>query len=259
MENNSIQNEEVNSTTINIISNKANNFLKSDWAYVSFLGGMSIITILNLFLFGFGEITIDTVWWGSINSTDSNSWLGWLEICFAGVGSTLTIWGVIWTLRFDKRFIFPLMIGETMVVIDAIVLGWTFTAISYILMMISAMYNYILWNKEDDNISKMDLFNWIMVGAFIIIYSIGGIGLSMVMIEGKLGFVNYNDVISSGIVVASWYVILRKSKWGFVTFVATDILYLFAYLSVGVWATGFSYLVYLFIDSTSFISWWNTN
>ncbi len=247
------------STVINNISKKANGFLQSNLAFVFFLGGMVVVTTMNLFLFGFLDgFSIDTIWWGTITKESINSWIGWFEIVFSGLGSTLTIWGVIWTLRFDKRFIWPLAIGETIVVVDAVMLGWTFTAVSYLLMIVSAIYNYIQWNKEEDSEPKMDLFNWILISSLLAIYIVAGLTATGIAFGG-LTAVACNDVISSGIVAASWYVVLRKSKWGFVTFVITDILYLVFYLSVGVFATGFSYLIYLFIDTTSFLSWWSTN
>lgn len=243
-------------STVNNISKKVNGFLQGNWAFVLFIGGMLTVSIMNLLLFGLVDgYSVDTEWWDNITKESNNAWIGWFEICLAGTGSTLTIWGVVWTLRFDKRFIFPLLIGEIIVVIDAIILGWVFTALSYVIMIISAIYNYIMWNREEDNEPKMDLFNWMVVIVFIGIYVTGGLS-ALSIIDGKLSLSQYNDVISSGIVAASWYVVLRKSKWGFVTFVVTDLLYLVAYTAAGVPATGFSYLIYLLIDSTSFISWW---
>lgn len=251
---------EVINTDINkeVKQNPFNKFSNSYWAFIAFVGSMFLVTIVNLIMYGVGVTSVDTIWWGSVSAGGQLGFIGWTEILIAGIGSMLTFWGVIWTLRFDKRFITPLVLGETLIVIDALILGWTFTAISYVLMISSAIYNYIMWNKEDDNDSKMNLFNWTIVGIFVLMYvSIGLIGTDL--ISGELTIINYNDVISSGVVAASWYVVLRKSKWGFVTFIITDLLYFITYCSVGVYATGCSYIIYLFIDSTSFLSWVSTN
>ncbi len=246
----------MNNSIVNNISKKVNGFLQGNLAFVAFIGGMLIVSIMNLFLYAFVDgFSVDTLWWGTVTSASSNAWIGWFEICFAGVGSTLTIWGVVWTLRFDKRFITPLLIGEVIVVIDAIMLGWVFTAVSYVIMIISAIYNYIMWNREEDNEPKMDFFNWMVVIVFVIIYITAGL-LALLFTVDQMTIWNYNDVISSGIVAASWYIVLRKSKWGFVMFVITDIMYMIAYSAIGVPATGFSYLIYFFIDSTSLLSWW---
>lgn len=240
-------------------SDKANNLLKSNWAFVVFFSGMAIIVIMNLLLFGLSDnFSVDTLWWGSIYKTSSNAWIGWFEICFASVGSTLTIWGVILTIRFNKKFIYPLLIGETMVIIDAVMLGWTFTAFSYLLMIIFAIYNFIQWNKEETNESRMNKTYWILIALFVVLYiSLGLLFINLTF--NNLTIWSYNDVISSGLVAASWFVVLRKCKWGFLTFLLTDLFYIVAYTSVGIPATAFSYLIYFIIDSTSFISWWNTN
>ncbi len=243
---------------ISSVSKKANNFLNSNKAFIFFLGGVVVSSLINVIMFSFNinDFTIDTLWWGSISVNDSNSYIGWIEIIVAAFGSLLTIWGVIWTIRFDKRFIYPLVVGEVLVIIDAIMLGLVFTGLSYVLMVISALYNFFMWNNVDeDNDSKMNLFNWMIIIIFITIYCVGGIIL-VASVSGKVNGFNIVDIISSGVVAASWFVILRKSKWGFVTFIITDIIYLIVYLSVGVWATACSYAIYMFIDSTSLLSWW---
>ncbi len=246
---------------IDKVSKSANNFLQSYKAFIFFLGGLFIISIVNIIMFTFNinGFTIDTQWWGSIDVHSSNSYIGWFEIIIAALGSILTIWGVIWTIRFDKRFIYPLVVGESLVVIDAIILGLVFTGLSYVIMIASALYNFFMWNKVDDSDeSQMNLFNWTIVIIFVILYSVGGF-VSVLAITGQINGVNASDILSSGVVAASWYVVLRKSKWGFITFVITDVIYLILYTTTGVWATGSSYIVYLFIDSTSFISWWSSN
>lgn len=250
-------------TKIKSISNKANAFINSKWSFILFLGGIGFFAVVNytMFIFGINDFTIDTAWWGSVRSTDVDAWVGYGEITIGTLGSLLTISGVILTIRFDKRFITPLLIGESLVILDAFILGAYFTCFSYALMMISAFYNYLQWNKEGDDTSpQMDLINWIIVGVFLVIYI--GIGLGAIFgtnLYDQNDFMSYNDIISSGIVVACWYMVLRKSKWGFVGFVITDITYLILFASAGVWVAGSSYIVYMFIDSTSFISWLGDN
>ncbi len=250
-------------TTIQNISNKANSFIQSKWSFVVFLSGIAFFAILNYLMFALGvnDFTIDTAIWGSVHSTDANGWIGYGEITIGTLGSLLTITGVILTIRFDKRFIIPLVVGESLVILDAFILGAYFTCFSYALMIISALYNYIQWNKEGDDMApKMDLVNWIIVGVFLVIYI--GIGFGAIFgtnLYDQTEFSSYNDIFSSGIVVACWYMVLRKSKWGFIGFVITDITYLILFASAGVWVAGSSYIVYIFIDSTSFISWLGDN
>ncbi|BDU67363.1 MAG: hypothetical protein TYPL_0160 [Candidatus Tyloplasma litorale] len=242
------------------ISKKSNEFLNSKNAFVIFLGGVLFFSIINYFLFAFNsDFEINTLF-GNIVRSSSNAWIGWFEITISTIGSLLTISGVILTIRFDKKFIWPLLIGEVLIIIDAIILGAFLTSFSYFLMIISAIYNYYKWNTEFDNQNKMNLTNWIIVVIFILFY-IGfftTIMFSFSDYDYKV-LADWNDIISSGIVVASWYIILRKSKWGFLGFLITDITYLLYFFTSGVWASGSSYIVYLFIDSTSFISWWNSN
>ncbi len=244
------------------ISIKSSNFLNSNYSIIFFLGGIIFFSYINFLLFGFKEgFSIETRWWGNLSSSDNNAWIGWIEMIIATIGSTLTIWGVILTIRFNKNFIYPLAIGEIFVIIDALLIGAIMTCFSYLLMLISAFYNFIYWKKIDkDNENKMNSYYWIFVFSFLIGYII-----LFSLINFKSGFYeidefnNWNDIVSSGIVVISWFILLRKSKWGFLGFLLTDITYMTMYFSAHLFSIGSSYIVYLFIDITSFLAWYNTN
>lgn len=261
-----------NKTKLQNISGKANNFFLSKWALIIFLGMVIFLGIGNFINYGLNPSTggIGTPWVsdGYVGVNTSSSWLGWFEITISTIGSTLSIMGVILVIRFDKRFIIPLLIGETLTVIDAIVIGYVFTGMSYILMMILAIYNYIMWDKsDDDNLDKMNLRIWFFVIfgflAYICIAVIILYGMSNLKFDGSgyndyynmSSFSAWNDIISSGIVTFAWFVMLRKNRWSFIAFIITDITYLITFFMANVWATGTSYIVYLFSDTTSFISW----
>jgi hypothetical protein len=128
-------------------------------------------------------------------------------------------------------------------------------------MILTTIVNYSHWNKGQEHETVKSKWTWWIVSIFLLAYSVIGLPISFIYIY-KSGidhraFYALSDVIGSGIVVCSWFLALRKIKWGFVGFIATDIVYLIFFCSVGIWGAGLSYLVYLFIDSTSFLSWWN--
>jgi hypothetical protein len=65
-----------------------------------------------------------------------------MELFFGNVGSFLTIAGVILTIRFNRNYIYPQLIGETLIIIDSIIVGGVFTGISYFFMILTTIVNY---------------------------------------------------------------------------------------------------------------------
>ncbi len=244
------------------ISKKSKKFLNSKWSFVIFLSGILLIAILNYVMFALGDITINLLIKinGSniISVNSSTAWLGWLEITISNIGTMCTISGIILTIRFDKRFIIPLVIGETLVIADSIIIGALFTGLSYIIMLSFAIFNYVKWKEDKNDGSKMNTKYWLFCASVLIIYISIGIWIKFLITDTPM-FNDYNDVISSGVVTVCWFILLRKSKWGFIGFFITDITYLILFFSSGLWTTGAGYIVYLFIDSISFISWIETN
>ncbi len=269
---------------IDKMSAKTNGFMNSNWALFLLPGLVVAMGVLSLFLFGFntsifasdgvrgfavyipwvgGDVTVGSEW----------AWLAWFEIIIASLGSSLTIFGVVLTIRMDKRFVFPLVAGELLVIIDAIIVGYVFTALSYVLMVSAGVWSWFQWNKVDeDDSNQMSIKHWIFVGTALLAYILLGASILAAFPEllsytneetGKhltsIQYVfNWADVICSGVVAASWFILLRKNKWGFLGFVVTDLIYIIMFFAVQVWATATSYIIYLVgIDSISFISWWN--
>lgn len=257
---------EVKSTEslINKVSNSANSFIASPFAYIlpAIVFAMGLV---NLVTYGLGTNTISFIWGGSVSVDSAFGWVGWIEVSLSSVASALTIFGVILLIRLDKKFIIPTLIGEAFIFINAILVGYLFTALSYFLMIPAAIYSYIQWDKVDeDNSNQMTRNTWLFTAAMFAFYIF--VGATMIMtINYELGgydildqtdWTAWLELISSAVVTCAWFVMLRKNKWGFLGFVITDITYVSLYLAAGEWATTSSYLVYMVIDTTSLLSWW---
>lgn len=249
-----------NESFIVSLSNKTNSFLKTKYSFIAFLGGIIFFWILNYIMFGFSinDFSVSTPWFGDILSSSSNSWIGWTEITIASLGSLLVITGVIMVIRFEKNFIIPLTIGNVLVILDASIVGAIFTALSYFLMLCSGIYSWIQWNKDADDDNKMTNKKYIFFTIGLVIYFLVGFLISN-QVYGSIEWTTMIDVISSGIVVFCWLLLFNKNKYGFIGFFLTDITYIILFSAQGLIAAGSSYIVYAFIDSTSFISWYNTN
>lgn len=239
---------------INSISKKGNKFLNSKWSFAIFLTLLLIISLINIISFELGWIDISLIASDSITHNSKLAWLGILEIMISSIGSMLTISGVILTIRFDKKFIYPLVIGEILIIIDSMIIGAIFTAFSYFIMIIFAIMNYLKWKNEDDNKNKMTKTIWSVLIIFLGVYIMFGLFIQ-VLVLGENNYLGYFDVINSGIVSISWFILLRKNKLGFIGFLITDILYLILFIDAGLFTAGIGYLIYIFIDSISFISW----
>lgn len=265
---------EIKRNNLNFID-KINKFFFTPKIFL-ILGGILFFAILNYLFFGLGFDWAGTSNpWGfgepnenggfTVVGNGPDSWYGYLNITISTLGGLLTIFALILTVRLDKKFIIPVLFGESLVVLDALLIGALFTGISYVLMIFASIYNYITWgNREEDNKSKMNLKVWFFLGSFLFFYIFigllyigisdfnGGLTGSFISVWG-----NWYDVVGSGIVVTAYFMMYQKWKYSFFIFLITDFIYMIFFFQIGLWSTASSYIVYLFTDSMSMITWWN--
>lgn len=239
---------------INIISTKADSFIKSKWSFFIFVSAILFFGIINLIFFVLIDgFEIISPWVENDISINNYSWLGYVEIFIATIGSSLTIAGVVMAIRLNRKYIYLSIPGEVLVIVDAIIIGALFTGLSYFIMIVISIYNWYTWEKESDNKVHKIRLSLFIISIYVVI------GLLIIGLfnynDAYKNINNYIDVIASGIVVGSWYLILNKKSVGFIGFVLTDVAYIMLFFSVGVWATGSSYIIYLLIDITSYVSW----
>lgn len=241
-------------TKIISFSKGCDNFIKTPYAFIFFLGFIFLFSVLNYISFSMGmEISFPWSESNVITIDSSNSWVGWLEITIASVGALVTMFGVIWAVNLKKEFIYPTLVGETFVVIDSIIIGAVFTSVSYIFMMGISIISWKNWNKKNNDTDGK--INLALIFIFLFFYFGIGLPISISLInEGNI-LNSFFDVVGSGIVVVAWYCILQKKKYGFLLFFITDFTYMIYFFSSGIWSTGSSYIIYALIDSTSFMSW----
>lgn len=253
---------------ITAISKKAETFMHSKWSLIIFPGAVLIFGILNYIAFGtFDNVEVYSPWvsngsgaYGGVLSTDEMAWVGWTAITISTLGGVISIFGTLLIIRFDRRYLAPILIGQTLVIIDAIIAGYLFTGMSYLVMVTTSVINWFQWTKDndDDHSSMMNMLWWAIIGAVVVIYVLIGttvlLAFSGDWSDETLWF-NWIDVTCSGVVIGAWFIMLRKDKWAFAGFLPTDMLYLISYFAMGYWATGISYFIYLFSDSASMTSW----
>lgn len=247
------------------ISKYANNFINSNYSFLLPLL-LFLIGIFNLLHFGLWNGEILTPWTESGNSTlNSNAWIGWLGLSLSTVGGSLMVLSDIYIIRYDRKFIVPMIIGSICTIMNGIIAGWSFTAISYFIMMIAGVWSWFKWGNESDETNKMTTKLWIFVLIGLITYILIGLILVVTLLQslyigGLSSFWSWSDVISSGVVLACYFVMLRKSKYGFLGFLITDLIYLIGFSSIGFWTDGAMYGVYLiFVDFPALLSWWESN
>lgn len=249
------------------ISERCNSFLNSNYAFL-LLVLLLIIGVFNMLNFEFNNGSVSNPWFdeGSITADSRHSWIGMCEIIISTIGGITIVLSDILIIRYDKKFIIPLLIGATFTVIDAVLVGYLFTALSYIFMMTIGIYSYLQWGKDEDETNKMTKDLWMFAAILFLVYSL--FGLLLIQTSGsnigypeKLESVwSWSDVLGSGVVLTSYFLMLNKSKYGFFGFVASDITYIFAYGVAGLWTSIGMYAIYLvFIDSPALLSWWESN
>ncbi len=248
------------------VSEKAQNFINSPKSLFLFPGIIFIFGIFNLIGYGFFGVEIYSPWinnsTNTVVSTDPNAWIGWLGISISMLGGTIAMIGTLLIIRLDKRFIIPVLIGETLIIFDAIIAGYVFTGLSYLIMAVSAIYIWWSWNSESDDEdstkSTMNWIWWVIILSTTIIYMIVGALISTLsnspLVDPSEMF-TWIDLSCSAFVIASWILMNKKDKSAFIGFISTDILYLVVYFMMGYWATSVYYVVYLMSDTVSMFSW----
>ncbi len=247
------------------VSESSQKFINSPLSLFLFPGTILIFGILNLFAFGFLGIEVYSPWINNYSHTVTSSgeyaWLGWLAISISMLGGTISILGTLLIIRLDRNFIWPILIGQSLIIMDAVIAGYVFTGLSYVIMVTSSVYSWWTWGKVDEGDSSVSMMNykwWIVVLTTVIIYLAIGSILSLTtqsqLIDPTDKF-TWIDLTCSAVVVGSWIVMNKKDKSAFAGFITTDIIYLFAYFAMGYWATGVYYFVYIFSDTASMFSW----
>ncbi len=253
-------------TTITNISKKTQIFINSNWSITLFPGVILLMGIFNLISYRYLGVQVTTPWVnsGGVSYGDANDWIGWIAITISSVGGSISVLGTLFVIRFDKRFIIPIVIGDALVITDAIFAGYVFTALSYLLMMSSGIYSWFVWNNQDDESDNKSIMNktwWFIILGLVLTYITIGVVIVLSFpaffnnSDDPHNILNWIDIVCSGVVVAAWIVMTRKDKLAFTGFLSTDMLYLITFFIMGYWGTGMSYFVYLFIDSTSMVSW----
>ena len=250
------------------LASMCNSFINSKWAYLLLLI-LFTVAFINLIKFGFYDLEIRFPWLGDtqVTSSSDNAWLGWMQIVISMIGTISIVLSDILIIRFNRKFVWAVVIGCLATIINALLVGWFFTSFSYTFMLITGIYNYFKWGNED-NSQQMTFNTWTLVAvAFSFYVTFGLIITEKLQSAGVAGFedglnslICVSDVICSGIVMASYIILLRKSKWGFLGFVITDIYYIFVWGAAGFFTNATMFAIYLFfIDSPAFLSWQKTN
>ncbi len=258
-------NENRDTRVIAKVSEKAQKFINSPKSLFLFPGIILTFGIFNLIGYGFFGVEIYSPWinnsTNTVTSSDANAWLGWLAISISVSGGTIAMVGTLLIIRLDKRFIIPVLIGETLIIFDAIIAGYVFTGLSYAIMAGSSLYIWWTWNNQDDEESTKSMMNWIwwiVVLSVVIVYMVVGALISILtksqLVDPSKVF-TWIDLSCSAVVIGSWILMNRKDKSAFFGFISTDAIYLVVYFMMGYWATSVYYVVYLMSDSVSMLSW----
>ncbi len=231
-------------------------FFNTKWIFITLVGVIGFFSLVQLIVFGIkDEVVVGWFFGDDIKSTSPNAWLGWLIISLGFLGSCITLAGEIYLVRGKRKFIYSVLLGQILMIFYGICIGLWFIVIDYILYCIVGIIHYKHWKDESKKENVMTTKSYLFITIFTLIYL--GAALSITMTHPKLDAKPILDPTISALVIFGWFNITRKNKWGYIAFLATDVLGITMFCLLGFWGVAASYIIYIIFDVSGFTIWSN--
>lgn len=251
---------EIQKTKSQKLSEYSNKFYSSKWSIITFVGAIGIFALLQIILFATGIIKIS-----GFSVDESKAWVSWVYMAISLPGAALSLFGYVLTIRVDKRFIYPTFISGFMTIITSLTGGMVWTALSMFILQFINIYRVVLINKNGSNYEVNNkLVYYLAIGLFLSFATLGIIfinvdALSVIWWNTKTisGGVRYLDVITSSLVLLGGFLILGKSKYGFMVFMLCNILFIILFIFSKQWLSILQISIFLVSNLLAIFAWNN--
>ncbi len=236
------------------------NFYKTNAAFITFVVTMVIVALLQVIAFLFFGIEV-------AGTNEVSNWKPWLYMTISLPGATLSLIGYVLTVRIDKRFFIPTIIGQFITTISSFLGGMVWTGFIMIFIMILGAIRYIIINKHSSDYELN--FKLIKILGFItlIVFSIIGMTLAFIpSIYEVLWFNNSTnstfdvvyrslDVLTANLALFGSVLLITKSKEAFAIFTICNVVFIVLFAASSLWLNAIQIFVYFISNIFAMVAW----
>ncbi len=236
------------------------NFYRTNTAFITFVITMVIVAILQVVAFLFFGVEV-------AGTNEISNWKPWLYMAISLPGATLSLIGYVLTVRIDKRFFIPTIVGQFITTISSFLGGMVWTGFVMLFIMGLGITRYIIINKHgsDYNLNFKLIRIWGIIIA--IIFSIVGMILALVpSIYEVLWFNNSTsqtfdvlyrsfDVLTANLALFGSVLLITKNKEAFAIFTICNVTFIALFAASSLWLNAIQIFVYLVSNIFAMVAW----
>ncbi len=240
--------------TKNDFYEKVNIFLRSKYSMITFVSLIIFISLLQILLFIFGVLQVAGV------KGDLSDWRPWVYLIISTPGTIASIVGYVYTTRFDKRFFYPTIIGQSIALLTSFVGGIIGLGFAMMFILGVTVTRFRIMNKNENHSINSNRVIWV-ASIITIIFLIVGYTFIFVPSLENIWFTSPGktfeifDVTMSALAIFGSILLIIKSRVSFVIFNITNIAFLTIYVIQGLWLSAFLLAIYTIFNVLSIMSW----
>ncbi len=231
-------------------------FFKSNAAIITFTSAVAIFALLQLVLFLTTNFEVS-------GSSDINHWQSWTYMIISPMGAALSLIGYVFTVRVDKRFFWPTMIGQTITSVSSFLGGMVWTGFVMFPIIGFGIARLIIINKNGIDY-KLD-FKKIQAIGIAILLTISVIGIVMACIEpiysafwytGDTGYAyRLLDVLTANLALYGSILLICKDRRAFYIFILCNIIFMGLFMVSQLWMNALQLLIYIACNICASAAW----
>lgn len=231
------------------------NFYNGIWAFILFAGSIVLFAIIQMILFIFTDFKV-------IGSSDVNHWQSWVYMIIAPLGSALSLVGYIYSVRVDKRFFWPTIIGQFIMLLTSFLGGLVWTGMVMFFAIAASIVRVIIVNKLGTEYSlNFKLIEIVSVTSILAVSTIGIIFACYEPIGGVLWYIEkptwYRilDVITAGLAMLGIMLLMTKNRNAFIVFMGCNVIFIGLFIVTQMWLNALQLLIFLIANICSTAAW----
>ena len=245
----------------------SDNLYEGNKLIIIFIIILLVSATIQIVLFQMGILRV-----AGVSIDDPNSYIGWISISLTMIGSPLVFTGAIYQVRLNTKFFIFIFIGNIFMLINAILIGVLFGAISYILVLIIVVMRIKNWKKRDYSPTSLTdpnplqrkknqanflrgLSYALLAFMFALLISEILFNLGYIEVYQDRPYIRWLDIIVFSFIIFGTILINYKLQESFLIFTIMKIFSIALLISFGQLILMTEALLWFTIDITSFMSW----
>lgn len=231
-------------------------FFKSIVSIFTFVGAIVVFALVQLLLFLFTNFEVS-------GSSEINHWQSWIYMIISPLGASLSLLGYIYTVRIDKKFFIPTIIGQSITLISSFLGGMTWTGCVMFVIIFFGVVRLWLINKYGTdykiNFKKINMIGVVTLSIFSII------GIIMALIEPIYNTFWYTndtsityrilDILTANLAIYGSILLICKNKNAFYIFTFCNVIFIGMFAISGLWINSIQLFIYIICNICAAAAW----